>query len=137
MFFYGFVSYVLFMPHDYKPSFSLLLVSLTDPSTPSSPSPVPSTSLSHTTIALPSSRFPPSSHSVILSLLPIQKEAQSLHGSADEGVVTHHQTKKAESRALFFPQCVEIRHHSKLDDTDQQIQELLDNNQQSDDIIFF
>lgn len=62
----------------------------------------------------------------------IQKEAQSLHGSAGEGVVTHHQTKKAESWALFFPQCAEIWHLSKLDDTGEQIQQLLDRNQQTD-----
>lgn len=46
--------------------------------------------------------FPLSSHSVILSLLPIQKEAQSLHGSVGEGVLTHQQTKKEKIWALCF-----------------------------------
>lgn len=77
--------------------------------------------------------FPPSSHSIILSFLPNQKEAQSSRGSADEGALTHQQTKKEESWALCFsPQCVRIWHPSKLDDTGEQIQELLERNQQTD-----
>lgn len=38
MLFYGFVSYVTYMSHHYNPTFSFLLVSLTDSFTPSTPS---------------------------------------------------------------------------------------------------
>jgi len=102
MFFCGFVSHVLCTSRHYNPTFSFL-VSLTDPSTPSILSPVPSTPLLQTTIPLASFMFPLSSHSIILSFLPIQKEAQSSYGSDDERVLTHRQqTKKEESWALCF-----------------------------------
>lgn len=42
------------------------------------------------------------SHSVILSLLPTQKEAESNHGSVNEGTLTLQQTTKEENWALSF-----------------------------------